>query len=410
MPSCAPAAVVGLGIGAGSGGNPLGWCLVSRLSWLEGSNIGSGCGSAAFGRGMTERQLYVTITHANLGDCCYMDFLTAAQTVLEQSNAPLHYKDITRLALEQNLFTPSGMTPEATMGSRLYVDTKKENSRFERVGRGLFALKPKSQREDIARRVDEINDLTRRALRQRLHELPPDRFETFIGELLIAIGFEEASVQVTSFGGDGGIDVRGILNAGDVTAVNAAVQVKRWKRNVRSNVVRELRGSLTTHEQGIIITTSDYSSGAKAEANSIGKAQISLVNGEELIELLVKHSIGVNKQPYTVVTLDEEWWVEENGEPLTSVEQSPLRVPDAAADNPVAFLSFPLIVRAVNNPEVQGQLLSPKGEMLYQDKRYSSPSPAGQSASGWKACNGWRYWQYQHPDTKEWRLIDELRV
>lgn len=339
-----------------------------------------------------------------------MDFLTAAQTVLEQTNTPLHYKDITRLALDQNLLTPSGTTPEATMGSRLYVDTKKENSRFERVGRGQFALKPKSQREDIARRVDEINDLTRRALRKRLHELPADRFETFIGELLIAIGFEEASVQVTNYGGDGGIDVRGILNAGDVTAVNAAVQVKRWKRNVQANVVRELRGSLTTHEQGIIITTSDFSTGAKTEANSIGKAQISLVNGDELIELLVKHSIGVNKQPYTVETLDEEWWTEENGEPLTAVEPPPASVPAAAAEEAAVFVSFPLVVRAINNPEAQGQLLSPKGEMIYQGKRYASSSAAGQVASGWKACNGWRYWQYQHPDTKEWRLIDELRV
>jgi restriction system protein len=72
-----------------------------------------------------------------------MDFLTAAQKILEQEGQPLHYKKITKLALQQELITPSGLTPEATMGSRLYVDTKKENSRFERVGKGHFALKEK---------------------------------------------------------------------------------------------------------------------------------------------------------------------------------------------------------------------------------------------------------------------------
>jgi len=35
-----------------------------------------------------------------------------------------------------------------------------------------------------------------------------------------------------------------------------AGQVKRWKRNVQAPMVRQVRGSLGTHEQGLIITTS----------------------------------------------------------------------------------------------------------------------------------------------------------
>lgn len=339
-----------------------------------------------------------------------MDFLTAAQTILEHEGQPLHFKDITKRALMQGLITPSGMTPEATMGSRLYTDTKKEDSRFERVGRGQFGLKRKSHRHDIAKRVEDINDSTRQSLRKRLHEIPADRFEALIGELLIAVGFAESSVQVTSYSSDGGIDVRGILNAGDVTAVNAAVQVKRWKRNIQTNVVRELRGSLTTHEQGIIITTSDYSSGARTEANAIGKAPISLVNGTELIELLIKHSIGVNKEPHTVVTLEEEWWNEAIGDasispqPVTHIQES------GKDEGSTQSVSFPLTVRAINAPDVLGSLLDRQGRMKFNNKEYGSPSTAGKDASGWKACNGWRYWQYQHPESKEWRLIGELRA
>ena len=108
-------------------------------------------------------------------------------------------------------------------------------------------------------------------LRKRLRDMPADRFEALIGELLIAIGFDEATVEVTRYGGDGGIDVRGVLSAGGVTEVNAAVQAKRWKRNIQVRTVRELRGSLTAHEQGIIITTSDFSSGARKEAAEAGK-------------------------------------------------------------------------------------------------------------------------------------------
>lgn len=343
-----------------------------------------------------------------------MDFLSAAQTILEQDGNPLHFSEITRRALQRGLISPLGSTPDATMGSRLYVDTKKDDSRFERVGKGRFALRKRSRQDDIARRVDEINDLTRLALRKRLLEMPANRFETLVGELLIAVGFEESSVQVTNYSNDGGIDVRGVLNAGDVTAVNAAVQVKRWKKNVQTNVIRELRGSLTTHEQGIIITTSDFSVGARTEANATGKAPISLITGKELIELLVRHSIGLNKEPYTVITLDEEWWSEANGDislvpepvsPTNEITGDEIKVSQA----PVRGLPFPLPVRAINAPEVMALMLDQQGRMEFNNKQYRSPSTAGKDASGWKSCNGWLYWQYQHPESKEWRLINELR-
>ena len=333
-----------------------------------------------------------------------MDFLSAAQAVLERHGRPLHYKDIARHALDDGLITPTGMTPEATMGSRLYVDTKKDESRFERAGKGRFSLKKKTKRDDIAKRVEEINQQTRQVLRKRLLEMLADRFELLISELLIAVGLEEPSVQVTSYSGDGGIDVRGVLNAGSVTSVNAAVQVKRWKKNVQANVVRELRGSLTTHEQGIIITTSDYSAGARTEANAVGKVPISLLNGSELIELLVKHSIGVNKEPHTVITLDEEWWNEANGDVV--VEAIPLI---EGIIEPEILVEFPLTVRAMNSPNVIAVLLNRQGRMEFNHAQYGTPSSAGKSASGWKSCNGWRYWQYQHPESKEWRVIDELR-
>ncbi|WP_374688607.1 restriction endonuclease [Promineifilum sp.] len=340
-----------------------------------------------------------------------MDYLTAAQTILEHEGRPLHFREISRQAMAQQLITPSGLTPDATMGSRLYVDTKRPDSRFERRGRGHFALKRRSQADDIARRVEAINDLTRQTLRQRLYEMPASRFEALIAELLIAVGFDESSIKLTPYSGDGGIDVRGILNAGDMTMVNAAVQVKRWKRNVRTNVVRDVRGSLTTHEQGIIITTSDYSSGARVEAKAIGKAPISLINGAELIEMLIKHTIGVTQESHTVLTLDEEWWSEMGGDPVPPASSVEPVTPDTGHPLLVKSLavSFPLPVRPAANSPLLGELLDAKGSMTFNGKQYQSPSTAAKDATGWKACNGWRYWQYQHPDTLEWRYIDELR-
>jgi hypothetical protein len=234
--------------------------------------------------------------------------------------------------------------------------------------------------------------------------MPPDRFEALIGELLIALGFDEATVEVTRYSGDGGIDVRGILRAGGITEVNAAVQVKRWKKNIQARTVRDLRGSLTVHEQGIIITTSDFSSGARKEAEEVGKTRISLVNCEELLAQLVKHSIGVTQEQHTLLSLDDEWWGELTGEHAETV------VPPIPPKPSPPVVGYPLAVRAtIRGQTFDGELLDPSGRMCYKSKEYRSPSGAGQAATGWKSCNGWRFWRYQHTETGEWRVIDALR-
>jgi restriction system protein len=160
-----------------------------------------------------------------------MTFLDAAYEILKRAGQPLHYAEITARTLAAGLLDTRGQTPEATMGSRLYVDTKRPGSRFRRVSRGIFAL-AEPQPGEIAQRIQALNRRTRVELRKRLLQMPPERFEALIGELLIAIGFDEATVEVTRHSGGGGIDVRGVLRAGGITEVNAAVQAKRWKRNV----------------------------------------------------------------------------------------------------------------------------------------------------------------------------------
>ena len=59
-----------------------------------------------------------------------MTYLEAAYKILSATKGPLHYQRIAELALEQGLITPTGLTPDATMGSRLYTDTKQEGSQF----------------------------------------------------------------------------------------------------------------------------------------------------------------------------------------------------------------------------------------------------------------------------------------
>jgi restriction system protein len=68
-----------------------------------------------------------------------MTYLDAAFAILQSAGEPLHYEEITQRALDQNLIAPQGLTPAATLGSRLYVDTKRPGSRFRRAGKGISA-------------------------------------------------------------------------------------------------------------------------------------------------------------------------------------------------------------------------------------------------------------------------------
>ena len=71
---------------------------------------------------------------------------------------------------------------------------------------------------------------------------------------------------------------------GDVIRTRLAVQVKRWKSNVQAPVIQQVRGSLGTHEQGLIITTSDFSKGAREEATRANATPVGLMDGEQLVD------------------------------------------------------------------------------------------------------------------------------
>lgn len=340
-------------------------------------------------------------------------FLDAAYTVLSKAGTPLHYVEITKRAVADDILDTKGQTPEATMGARLYVDTKRPDSRFKRVGQNSFTL-ASDQPTAISQHISTTNDAARNALRQRLMAMPPDRFEALIGELLLALGFEEDTIHVTSYGGDGGIDVRGVLNAASVTQVNAAVQVKRWRNNVQAPVVQALRGSLVVHEQGIIVTTSKFSRGAIQEAQAPGKTRISLIDGDKLINLLMLHAIGVQSESHTVYSLDEDWWggiASSSGSNATTPNMVGQPIGASPTSNSQANITYPLAIQAIAQGQtLHAELLNASGQIRYNNTDYTSPSAAGKAATGWKSCNGWSLWRYQPLGGADWHPIQELRM
>ena len=238
-----------------------------------------------------------------------LSFTDATEEVLKRfsGNKPMHYREITQKAMELGLIKTSGLTPEATLYSQILLEIERQTNRgdtprFVKHGKGFFGL-TKWMPVGLVSQIEQRNSTARNRLHERLFTMSPKDFELLIGQLLGAIGFE--NIAVTKYSGDGGIDVRGTLVVGDVIRINMAVQVKRWKNNLQSPEVQKVRGSLGTHDQGLIITTGGFSSGAYEESNRANAVPVALMDGEQLVSLLVEHNIGVHRTSYELIELGD---------------------------------------------------------------------------------------------------------
>jgi restriction system protein len=253
------------------------------------------------------------VVNASLSGTKTLSFTDAAEEVLKRfsGNKPMHYRDITQKAMALGLIKTSGLTPEATLSSQILTEIERQTKRgdtprFIKHGKGFFGLTKWMPIELISRlasQIEQQNNSARKKLHERLFTMSPKDFEVLVGQLLGALGFVD--ILVTKYSGDGGIDVRGTLVVGDVIRINMAVQVKRWKNNLQAPEVQKVRGSLGTHDQGLIITTGDFSSGAHDESSRANAVPVALMNGEQLVSLLVEHNIGVHRTSYELIELGE---------------------------------------------------------------------------------------------------------
>lgn len=236
-----------------------------------------------------------------------MSFTDAAEAVLNAASAqePLNYRLILQTAIEKGWLVTSGKTPEATLYVSLISEIERatkrgEAPRFSRHPKGFFGL-TKWTKSPLESQIQAHNRKVRSQLLARLHSMPPEEFQSLVAQLLIRLGFED--VTVSKYSGDGGIDVRGILVVAGTIRTHMAVQVKRWMHNVQSPTVQQVRGSLGTHDQGLIITTSDFGKGAQNEASRANAVPVALINGSQLVGLLAEHQIGIRRSRHDLLSL-----------------------------------------------------------------------------------------------------------
>lgn len=69
------------------------------------------------------------------------------------------------------------------------------------------------------------------------------------------------------------------------------VQAKRYSlgSKINADTVKLLRSSIPQGAQGVFITTANFHYKAKEVTNEVGFAHIGLINGEQLVDILIEH-------------------------------------------------------------------------------------------------------------------------
>ncbi|MDI1471871.1 MAG: restriction endonuclease [Thermodesulfovibrio sp.] len=176
------------------------------------------------------------------------------------------------------------------------------------------SIETQSPEEIISLKVEEINNLVKDELKNKIVSLTPEQFEKVVIDILLKMGyggsFEEASQHIGK-SHDGGID--GIIKQDILGLDNVYIQAKQWTsgsfgRKELQAFVGAIHGK---GKKGVFITTSQFTNESLEYAKSLSDIKIILIDGDKLVDYMIKFKIGVKPfRIYEILKIDEDYFEE----------------------------------------------------------------------------------------------------
>ncbi len=140
-------------------------------------------------------------------------------------------------------------------------------------------------------------------------------FEELVIDLLLSMGYggsRREAGEAVGQSGDGGID--GIIKEDRLGLDSIYIQAKRWDSPVGRPVAQAFVGSLEGRRarKGVLITTSTFSQHAQEYVRNIEK-KVVLIDGEQLVQLMIEHDIGVKPINTFIVKVVDRDYFESDG-------------------------------------------------------------------------------------------------
>lgn len=124
-------------------------------------------------------------------------------------------------------------------------------------------------------------------------------------------GCDDKSGQVIGKSHDGGID--GIISEDKLGLNLIYIQAKRYNEgnSVGRPEIQRFIGAMQKAEKGVFITTSKFTKEALDFANAESRKHIRLIDGDSLVELMIKHNVGLERiKEYIVYKIDEDYFAD----------------------------------------------------------------------------------------------------
>jgi restriction system protein len=150
-------------------------------------------------------------------------------------------------------------------------------------------------------------------LKDRLVDIDHYFFEKIIGQLFQKMGY--GKFIETPKARDGGID--GILSGDALGIEKIYTQAKHYKADnlVGELDIRNFVWALMTNgvKKWIFVTTSDFREGAYKSASNAQGCTVILLNGTQLIDLMIEYSLWIQvKDTYVIKEIDNDFFMEDS--------------------------------------------------------------------------------------------------
>lgn len=144
---------------------------------------------------------------------------------------------------------------------------------------------PIKQDPTIGLVAEDIEQITRDFVLKTLsQELKGHPFSDFVSHLLNIMGYH---TRISAEGPDGGVDIIAHKDELGFEPPIVKVQVKSIDGNIGDPMVSSLYGKVGTNEHGLLVCLGNFTTQAQNFAKS--KTNLRLINGEELVDLILFH-------------------------------------------------------------------------------------------------------------------------
>lgn len=172
------------------------------------------------------------------------------------------------------------------------------------------AMQVGSPREEMEKSFGLINGQLGDELLNAIMKSDPQFFEKLVIDLLAKMGYGQG--RVTQYSNDGGID--GIIATDPLGFDPICTQAKRYDpdSSIGRKEIQAFAGALGSTKRGAFVTTASFTANARDYAKSYPHADIVLIDGRKLTELMISFDLGVSvDREYVVKKIDRDYFEED---------------------------------------------------------------------------------------------------